>query len=235
MESHNMLSKTIGLHKTAFANTLEVFSTMQQHGEDLLKTTLEQSPWLSRSSKNACLSCVDFYSKYLENLKSVADQGFAEIERISSPGLKPEKKESQQTKTTERIRAPRPAKKSPAVRKETVSTKKTEVANTLPDKKPVTQNVSTEKLVTQSPPTEKLVTQSPPTEKLVTQSPPTEKLVTQSPPSEKLVTHEKPEVKKSAEVKAETSIPKPFVASQPTADPALGNKESASKLLRQKG
>jgi hypothetical protein len=195
MENQNMLSKTIGLQKTAFTNTLDVFSTMQQNGEDLLKTTLEQNPWLFRSSKNVCFSCVDFYSKYFENLKSVADQGFADIERIASTGSKPEKKESQQTKITEPILGTRPVKKSPVVREETVSTKKTMIANTLPDKKPVTQNVSTEKPVT----------------------------------------HEKPEVKKSAEVKVETSIPKPIVASQPTADPALGNRESASKILRQKG
>jgi hypothetical protein len=152
MENQTMLSKTIGLHRTAFANTLEVFSTLQQHGENLLKTTLEQSPWLPKSSKNACLYYVDFYSKYLENLKSLADQGFAEIERISSPGSKPEKKESQQTKTTERILAPRPAKKSPPVKNATVSTKKTEVTITLPGEKPDTLNPRTEKTVIQNRP-----------------------------------------------------------------------------------
>lgn len=202
MENQTMLSKTIGLHRTAFANTFAIFSTMQQNGEDILKTTLEQSPWLPNSSKSACLYCVDFYSKYLENLKSLADQGFAEIERISSPGSKPEKEGSQQTVATEQISAPRSAKKSPTVSKKKVSAKKTVVANTLPGKKPVTWNQ------------------------------PTEKTVIQNAPTEKTVIHDKPEVKKAEEVKATASIPKPSVPSQPSTEPALGNTEPARKLLQ---
>ena len=84
MENQNMLSKTIGLHRTAIADTLAIFSTMQQHGEDILKTTLEQSLWLPESSKKGYLYYADFYAKYLENLKSVTDLSFAEIERISA-------------------------------------------------------------------------------------------------------------------------------------------------------
>lgn len=205
MEPIQIAKEMIGLQKTLFDNTYNAVTVMQQQGEDLLKTTLEQSPWLPISSKNAYLYCADFYSKYLENLKSMADLGFAEIERISSPGSKLEEKESQQTTTTERILPPRPAKKSPAVRRKKVSAKKTVNANTLPGKKPVTRN------------------------------PPTEKTVTQNAPTEKTVIHDRPEVKKSEEVQAATSIPKPSVTSQTTADPALGNKESASKLLPQKG
>lgn len=195
MEPIQIAKEMIGLQKTLFDNTYNAVTVMQQQGEDLLKTTLEQSPWLPISSKNAYLYCADFYSKYLENLKSMADLGFAEIERISSPGSKLEEKESQQTTTTERILPPRPAKKSPAVRRKKVSAKKTVNANTLPGKKTVTQNA----------------------------------------PTEKTVIHDRPEVKKSEEVQAATSIPKPSVTSQTTADPALGNKESASKLLPQKG
>ena len=116
---------------------------MQQHGEDLLKTTLEQSPWLPGTSKSTILYWADFYSKYLENLKSVADQGFVAIERDSLPSTKPEENKPQQTKNTARVPAPRPAK-SPAVRKKTVGVKKTVNAKKLPGTKAVVQNVSAE-------------------------------------------------------------------------------------------
>ena len=129
-----MLSKTIGLQKTAFTNTLAIISTMQQHGEYLLKTTLEQSPWLPGSSKDACLYWADFYSEYLENLKSVADQGFAAIERVSLPSTKPEENKPQQAKTTERVSAPHPAKKIVE-------------AKTLPGKRAVARNEPAEKPV----------------------------------------------------------------------------------------
>ncbi|MFT5727118.1 MAG: hypothetical protein ACI8PB_001250 [Desulforhopalus sp.] len=142
MKNQTMLSKTIGMQKAVFTNSLAIFSTMQQHGEDLLKTTLEQSPWLLGSSKDACFYWADFSSKYLENLKSVADQGFAAIEQVSSPSTKPEENEPQQTKKTARVPAPRPAKKSPAARKKTVGVKKTVDAKMLPGTKAVAQNVS---------------------------------------------------------------------------------------------
>ena len=104
MDNQTMFAKTIGLQKTAFNNTLTIFSTLQHHGEDLLKMTLEKNPWLPKSSKNACLYWSDFYSKYLENLRSVANQGFAEIERISSPDLKPMNQELPSAVTTKQFR-----------------------------------------------------------------------------------------------------------------------------------
>ena len=111
MENQKILSRTIELQKTTFTNTMAIISTMQQHGEDLLKTTLTQSPWLPGSSKDACLYWADCYSKYLENIKAVVDQGFAAIELLSSPDTNPGKDGSQQAITTERVPAPRPAKK----------------------------------------------------------------------------------------------------------------------------
>ncbi len=209
MENQNMLLKTIGMQKTVFTNTLTFFSTMHQHGESLLKTTLEQNPWLPKGSKNACFYWADIYSKYLENLNYVASQGFAEIEKFSSPGSKPEKNEAQKKPTTERNAAPRPAKKSSAVGEKTVSAKKNEATNTSPGKKQVAQNA------------------------------PTDKPVTLKTTSEKLIIHEKPEVKRPEQVKIEASATKPFESSQPitkpsdssqpTADPASGNKESTRK------
>jgi hypothetical protein len=144
MKNQTMLSKTIGMQKAVFADSLAIFSTMQQHGEDLLKTTLEQSPLLPGSSKSAYLYWADFYSEYLENLKSVADQGFAAIERVSLPSTKPEENKPQLAKNTKRVPAPRPAKASPVVRKKTVAVKKTVDAKMLPGKKALAQNVSAE-------------------------------------------------------------------------------------------
>jgi hypothetical protein len=181
MENQKILSRTIGLQKTTFTNTMAIISTMQQHGEDLLKTALTQSSWLPGSSKDACLYWTDCYSKYLENIKAVVDQGFAAIELLSSPDTNPKKGGSQQAITTERVPAPRPAKKNPCVRKKSVSAKKTVIGKTSPSKE--------------------------------------------------AVAHEKLEEKKSEEAKATTSTPQPLVTRQPTAPPALEDKESAKKPL----
>jgi hypothetical protein len=201
MENQKILARTIGLQKTTFTNTMAIISTMQQYGEDLLKTTLKQSSWLPGSSKDACLYWADCSSKYLENIKAVVDQGFTAIESLASPDTKPGKDESQQTVTPKRTPVPRQAKKSPSVKKKSVSTKKTEIAKTVPSKEAVAQKVSVEKSVPQSV------------------------------PDKKPVALEKLEEKKSDEAKATTSIPQPLVTGQPTAPPALEDKESAKKPL----
>lgn len=132
MKNQTMITKTIGLQKTAFVTTISIISTMQQHGEDLLKTSLEQNPWLPGSSKRACLNMTNCYSKYWENFKSVTDQSFEAMEKVSST--------DRQTgiKTTEQTSAPSPAQKQPTTRKKTPQVKKTVKAKSVSAKKPVT-------------------------------------------------------------------------------------------------
>jgi hypothetical protein len=150
MNNQTIISKSLGLNKTTLTNTLAILSTVQQQGESLLKTTLEQNPWLPGSSKDACLYWADFYSDYLKNLKSMADQGFAEIERISLSGLKLAENESGQTIATEIIPTPLSAKKSPDNKEIKESAKETPVTKMLPEKMPVTQNEPTEKAAPQN-------------------------------------------------------------------------------------
>jgi hypothetical protein len=172
---------------------------MQQQGEDLLKISLEKSPWLPKSSKNACLYWADIYSKYLDNVRSVANQGFSEIERISSPSSKSGNKEFAPEATTKQTPTPRQTKKSPAVKEKTGNAEKIMAVNT------------------------------PPAQKSVTKVTPTKKPITQSTQAEKLLTHDKPKEKKPDEVKAATPNPKPSVTSQLSTGPAPDNKESAKK------
>lgn len=204
MEIQTALSKTIGLQKVAFSNTLAIFSTLQQQGEDLLKTTLEQSPWLPVGSKNVCLFWADYYSKSLENMKSMADQGFAEIERMSSTAKTPEENKSQQTITKKQVAAPRSEKRRPSVKAKTVHVKKNVVTEALPSEKKIAEKV------------------------------PVEKQVVQEVPAKNPVAHEKLESIKSEEVKAMTSMQKPTAISHQTAPLASREKESTGDPLQKK-
>ena len=195
-----MLSSTIGLHKTALNNTLSFFATMHQQGENLLKTTLKQNPWLPESSKDACFYWSDIYSKYLENLKIAANQSFTEIEKLSSPSSKQEKNVSPQEKTTTPKPPPRSVNKSQMAEEKTVSPKRTKITKTTSAKKPVAQNLSTEKPITPNI------------------------------DAKKLITHENPAVKKTEEGKAEASLLAPSATSQPinkSSNVSQPNKESA--------
>lgn len=212
MENHTMLSSTIGLHKTALNNTLTFFSTVHRQGENLLKTTLEQNPWLPESSKDACFYWSDIYSKYLENLKIAANRGFIEIEKFSSPSSKLQEHTSSQEKTTVLKTPPRSTNKGQIAGEKTVSPKRTKATKTTSDKKPIAPIISTEK---------------PFAPKITT---------------EKLITHENPEVKKTEEIKAEAStlapsapnLPtnKPSNVSQPDKKPDRENKEPTQNPLK---
>jgi len=147
MKNQTMLAKTIGLQKTALETTIEIISAIQQNGEDLLKTSLEETPWLPGSSKRACLDLTKFYSQYWESVKSATDQGFGIIEKISSPDRKKVAKEPTQTKTGERVSGSRPAKKSPVVRKKTTQPQKTVRVKPICEENPVDKNVQVEKQV----------------------------------------------------------------------------------------
>jgi hypothetical protein len=172
MNNQTIISKSLGLNKTTFTNTLAILSTVQQQGESLLKTTLEQNPWLPGSSKDACFYWADIYSEYLKNLKSMANQGFAEIERISLSGLKLVENESGQTIATEIVPTSLPAKKSPDDKEKKVSAKETLDAKMLPEKMPVTQNEPTEKPAPLNASTGKPATQNANIDKPVIQDKP---------------------------------------------------------------
>ncbi len=123
-----MFLKTMDLQKTVISCGLSIFSGMQKNAEALLKTSLEQSPWLPAASKTACLYTAECSSKYLENLQLMTEQGFNELERISLSCTKPLGKVAQQKKATIKTAKPAPVAKSPSVTKKTASAGKMEAA-----------------------------------------------------------------------------------------------------------
>lgn len=99
IENQTIFSQTIDFYKTAFANTLAIILTMQQQGEDLLKTALEQNPWLPESNRNACLYWTDACTKNLQSVITLIDQGIPETEQLSA--TKPETNKPEQTIATD--------------------------------------------------------------------------------------------------------------------------------------
>ena len=65
MDNLNLLRQTIRFQRTALQNSLAMISAVQQHGEKLLKSTLEQSPWIPGEGKDACLFWAGLWTKNL--------------------------------------------------------------------------------------------------------------------------------------------------------------------------
>jgi len=146
MDNRTMFLKTIELQKTVLGCGLSIFSTMQQNAEALLKTTLDQSPWLPAASKTACLYAAECSSKYLGNLQLIAEQGFSELERISLPGVEPGEKMTQQKKAPAKTSSPAATSNRPSVKKKTAAVRtpraKTETAKIPPAKTPPVQQLT---------------------------------------------------------------------------------------------
>lgn len=124
MDNQKMLSQTIRFQRTAWQNSLALFSAVQQHGEELLKTTIQQSPWIPGNSKKACLLWADIWTKNLAGITELVDQNLANMERLSSTADQTIKKEKPLRRASAK---PQPPPQPKAVARK-VSAEKTTVA-----------------------------------------------------------------------------------------------------------
>ncbi len=92
MDNLNLLCQTIRFQRTALQNSLAMIAAVQQHGERLLKATLEQSPWIPGESKDACLFFAGIWRKNLTGVSELVDKNLATMERLTSTGERSEKK-----------------------------------------------------------------------------------------------------------------------------------------------
>jgi len=88
MDNLNLLCQTIRFQRTALQNSLAMISAVQQHGEKLLKTTLEQSPWIPGEGKDACLFLAGLWTKNLTGMTDLVDKNLATMERLTATGEK---------------------------------------------------------------------------------------------------------------------------------------------------
>ena len=90
MDNLNLLCQTIRFQRTALQNSLAMISAVQQHGEKLLKSTLDQSPWIPGEGKDACLFWAGLWTKNLTGMTDLVDKNLATMERLTSTGKKRE-------------------------------------------------------------------------------------------------------------------------------------------------
>jgi hypothetical protein len=122
MDNQKMLSQTIQFQRTAWQNSMAIFSAVQQHGEELLKTTIQQSPWLPGSSKKACLLWADIWTKNLAGMTELVEQNLANMERLSSTAGQTIKKEKPLKRATAK---PQPSPQPKAAARKVTAEKKT--------------------------------------------------------------------------------------------------------------
>ena len=147
MDNLNLLCQTIRFQRTALQNSLAMISAVQQHGEKLLKSTLEQSPWIPGEGKDACLFWAGFWTKNLTGMTDLVDKNLATMERLTSTG---EKREAGKGKPPEKPAAG--PKEPPSVAAKQATPERKQEAT--PEKKPSAEKSKTEEKE-MTPPKEK--------------------------------------------------------------------------------
>jgi hypothetical protein len=206
MDNQQMLCRTIRFQRTALQNSMAIISAVQQNGENLLKTTLEQSPWIPGNSKKACLFWAGIWTKSLTGMTDLIDRNLAEMERLTSAGNRTTAEEKLQEKTAVKPQEPLP--RTVAVKK-AFAEKKTPAGR--PHQAAEKQRLPTRPAVEQVAMVKTIVPKAP-----VPNQPPVRQPIAEKPQTAiKEMTPTKPAVEQVAMVK--TTIAKAPVPNQPPA------------------
>lgn len=82
MQQRETLSKAIRYQKTASDNAFSIISILQNSGEQMLKTTLDQCTWIPEKGRKDYLTWSRNYLQMTEKMKSYIDKGYEEAERL---------------------------------------------------------------------------------------------------------------------------------------------------------
>jgi len=81
MTQWQSLAQAIHYQRTAWNNAFSMCSAMQLNGKDMLENSLNQCSWLSENEKQGYLSWAKSCIQTTENLKSLIENSFQEVEK----------------------------------------------------------------------------------------------------------------------------------------------------------
>jgi hypothetical protein len=90
MLQNPMMKQMIDFQKTIFENSFNAMTGLQEQGEKVMETFLNQATWLPNEGKKAVLNWVDVLKKGRDQFKQTVELNFSKME--SSFGAAEEKK-----------------------------------------------------------------------------------------------------------------------------------------------
>lgn len=92
MDQKQIARQMMDFNKTAFDNTFNAMTILQDQTEKLVFRFLEKAPWLPVEGKNAINEWVNAYKKGREDFKKAADESY---KKVTDYFTKAEKEEAQ--------------------------------------------------------------------------------------------------------------------------------------------
>jgi hypothetical protein len=91
MDQKQIAKQMMEFNKTAFDNTFNAMTVLQDQTEKLVFQFLEKAPWFPPDGKTAIVDWVKAYKKGREDFKSSADAGY---KKVAEYFARPEKEET---------------------------------------------------------------------------------------------------------------------------------------------
>lgn len=76
------IKQVVSFYKSVFENGFNTVSMIQDQSEMIMKTMVEQSPWINADSKKTITQWTSTYKKGREDLKKIMDDGYQKVEEF---------------------------------------------------------------------------------------------------------------------------------------------------------
>lgn len=76
------IKQVIHFYKSIFENGFNTVSMIQDQSEMIMKTMVEQSPWINADNKKTISQWTSTYKKGREDLKKIMDDGYQKVEEF---------------------------------------------------------------------------------------------------------------------------------------------------------
>jgi hypothetical protein len=80
MLQNPMMKQMIDFQKTTFENSFNAMTGLQEQGEKVMETFLNQATWLPNEGKKAVLNWVDAFKKGRDQFKQTVELNFSKME-----------------------------------------------------------------------------------------------------------------------------------------------------------
>ncbi|MGP8153110.1 MAG: hypothetical protein ACLQBQ_03045, partial [Smithella sp.] len=80
MEPKQIAKQIVDFNKTAFDNSFNAMSVIQEQSEKMFRTAMEQTTFFPEEGKKLVYEWIKNYKKGLEELKATSDENFKKVE-----------------------------------------------------------------------------------------------------------------------------------------------------------
>jgi polyhydroxyalkanoate synthesis regulator phasin len=84
MDQKQLFKQMLDFQKATFDNSFKAMTTLQEQGEQMVNTFLEQATWLPEEGKKAVTNWINAYKEGREKYREAVEKNFEKVEHYFS-------------------------------------------------------------------------------------------------------------------------------------------------------